>query len=61
MNTLTEIQQAKQWFEDRGISCYECNENYFDLMIRVDGYDIMISHSEISYRAELFKEENETI
>jgi len=54
MNNYTEKQLALAWFEKQGIKTYESNG---DVYIIVDTYHIMISSSEISYRADLFKEQ----
>lgn len=51
----TELQQAKAWFNSRGIESWIYDG---ELMIKVESYEVMVSHSEVMYRAELFKEEN---
>lgn len=51
---MTEIQKAKQWFNDRGIESYINDDG---LYIKVQEYDVLVSNSEILYRAELLDEE----
>ena len=57
MNQLTKLQKAKLWFDSRGIECYiQGNEK---LYVVINGsYDIMVSSSEVMYRAYIFDEEN---
>jgi hypothetical protein len=50
-----ELKEAKLWFDSRGIAAREYDG---ELMIEVGPYEVMVSHSEILYRAELYKEEN---
>jgi hypothetical protein len=57
MNQSTELQKAKLWFESRGIECYIHDNEELYVVIN-SSYDIMVSNSEVMYRAELFDEEN---
>ena len=57
MNQLTKLQKAKLWFKSRGIECYiQGNEELY--VVINSSYDIMVSSSEVMYRADLFDEEN---
>ena len=58
MKEETEAQQTIKWFK-QSMDC-EAYENDGDVFIEVgDGFSVMISASEISYRAELWKEYQE--
>lgn len=54
-HTMTIQEKAIQWFKDRGI-----NAKAFDdlVLIDVQEYEVLVSMSEVEYRAELFEEEN---
>jgi hypothetical protein len=54
MDKQQELALAKAWFESRGISAKITDE---DLYIDVECYEVMVSSAEVSYRAELRKEE----
>jgi hypothetical protein len=55
VETEIEIQQAIRWFKENCCPAYEDDGSVY---IKVDGeYEIQISSSEVSYRAELYKEE----
>jgi hypothetical protein len=54
MNKQQELALAKAWFESRGISARIVDE---ELYIDVESYEVMVSSSEVLYRAELRKEE----
>lgn len=58
---MSEIEQAIQWFKDNCCNAYEDDGSvYIQVEWKNDTYwDIQVSSAEISYRAELYKEENE--
>ena len=51
MEKITELKLAEKWFADNGIIAYIVNND--DLYIKVGDFEIMVSSSEVSYRAEL--------
>ena len=52
-----EINQAIRWFKENCCNAYEDDGSIY---IEVDGeYEIQISSSEVSYRAELYRDEEE--
>lgn len=55
---MKEIELALKWFEMNDISAY--NTNNEDLFVEVNNdTHILVSNSEISYRADLYKEHYE--
>ena len=56
---MTELQKAQRWFNSKRIDCYVNDDQ---LYIYVQGFDnlyhILISTSEVIYRAELYDQEN---
>jgi hypothetical protein len=54
MNKQQELALAKAWFESRGISARITDGVLF---IDVESYEVMVSSSEVLYRAVLRKEE----
>ncbi len=58
---MSEIEQAIQWFENNCCNAYEDDGSvYIEVEYKNDTYfAIQVSSAEISYRAELYKEENE--
>ena len=54
---MKEIQLALKWYEMNDISAYNTNEDLF-VEVNNDTY-ILVSNSEISYRADLYKEHYE--
>ena len=48
---------ARLWYEQRGFTVFDAGDETFEIMI--EGYSIEISESELKYRADLWKEENE--
>lgn len=54
---MTIQEKAVKWFNDRGINA----KPYDDLvMIDVQEYEVLVSMSEVKYRAELFDEEGQS-
>lgn len=51
---MNELQKAKQWFLDRGI---DARINDDGLYIQIQEYEVLVSTSEVMYRAELLDEE----
>lgn len=51
---MDEIDNAIKWFKSNDIFCYVDDGSIY---IKVNDFDIQISGSEISYRAELWKDE----
>lgn len=51
----TELEKAKQWFSDKGIDSHISDDLLF---LHVNDYEILVSSSEVSYRAELYDDEN---
>ena len=56
---MSEIEQAVQWFKDNCCNAYEDDGSvYIEVEWKNDTYfAIQVSSAEISYRAELYKEE----
>jgi hypothetical protein len=52
---MTEIQKAQRWFNSNGIDCY-ANEKELYVFVKVfnDLHHILISNSEVIFRAELY-------
>ena len=48
---MNKVQLAKQWFQDRGFSVRESDEQEDRLLIQVDGFEFELSQGEIDYRA----------
>lgn len=53
---MEEIYQSMEWFKARGFETY--NDDHAVFLV-VDDIHILISASEVSYRAELYKEEQD--
>lgn len=51
----TKLIQAKKWFEDNGIRCYTQGDEELFIIVG-DDIHVMVSHSEIEYRAEINSE-----
>jgi len=51
---MDEIDDAIKWFKSNDIECYHTDG---DLYIKLNDFDILVSSSEISYRAELWNDE----
>lgn len=58
---MSEIEQAIQWFKDNCCNAYQDDGSvYIEVEWKNDTYfAIQVSSAEVSYRAELYKEENE--
>lgn len=59
---MTEIQKAQRWFNSNGIDCY-ANEDQLYVFVKVfdDLHHILVSTSEVIFRAELYDKELEKI
>lgn len=55
-NELNELQKALLWFEHNGFECY--TDDNTSIYLVVNGSHIQISNSEVSYRAELWDDNN---
>jgi hypothetical protein len=55
MHQFEELEKAMQWFILEDIQCYHTEG---ELYIKVNDFDIQVSSSEISYRADLWQELN---
>ena len=60
---MSEIEQAIQWFKDNCCNAYQDDGSvYIEVEWKNDTYfDIQVSSAEISYRAELYKMENNNV
>ena len=58
---MSEIEQAIQWFKNNCCNAYQDDGSvYIEVEYKNDTYfAIQVSSAEVSYRAELYKEENE--
>jgi hypothetical protein len=52
----TELQKALLWFEQNGFECYSDDDNTIYLV--VNDFNVQVSTSEVSYRAELWDDNN---
>ena len=56
---MTELQKAQRWFNSKRIDCYVNDDQ---LYVYVQGFDllyeILVSTSEVMYRADLYEIEN---
>jgi hypothetical protein len=59
---MTEVQKAQRWFNLKGIDCY-ANEDQLYVFVKVsdDLHHILVSTSEVIFRAELYDKELEKI
>lgn len=48
---MNKVQLAKRWFENKGFSVRESDEQEDRLLIQVEGYEFELSQGEIDYRA----------
>lgn len=55
-NELNELRKALLWFEHNGFECY--TDDNTSIYLVVNGSHIQISNSEVSYRAELWDDNN---
>jgi len=55
---MTELQQAVRWFKENDVHAYEDDGSVYIVVASLD-LEIQVSTSEVSYRAELYREEQE--
>ena len=55
---MTELQKAKRWLDSNGIDCY-ANDDQLYVYVKALGrlHEILVSTSEVMYRAELYDNE----
>ena len=56
---MTELKKAQRWFDANGIDCY-ANDDQLYVYVNVLGrlHEILVSTSEVMYRADLYDLEN---
>lgn len=55
MNILTDADFCIKWFESKNVKAYSDLDNKDGVYITVNNIEILLSTSEVSYRAELYK------
>lgn len=53
---LNELQKALLWFEHNGFECY--TDDNSSIYLVVNDFNVQVSTSEVSYRAELWDDNN---
>lgn len=53
---LNELQKALLWFEHNGFECY--TDDNTSIYLVVNDFNVQVSTSEVSYRAELWDDNN---
>lgn len=53
---LNELQKALLWFEHNGFECY--TDDNISIYLVVNDFNVQVSTSEVSYRAELWDDNN---